>query len=271
MTTENRLVYQHIYFNLYTRLLSFDLQLYSSISLAERIGISYFTNKVNWPRSKNLNIPLTGHFFIQRYEKKIIYLNIPITVHTVACICPPSGLPMLIWITRAMKTSALHSSNLLKCKWSNRERVTGKQLSNAPAGTGTLHSYLSIIYFQWVELFGIFSEVLRMPRIAGFLFIQVKEVFNSIFFWWHLLQLVTPNYSAHTTPGSKHPVPTEVKHEKKNNRYKISDSRSQYNLNWFCNNHTTVNQPFPYHEFKGRHSTGEQQKSHHRAHVQKLA
>lgn len=114
-----------------------------------------------------------------------------------------------------MKTSALHSSNLLKCKWSNMEHVPGKQLSNAPAGTGTFQSYLSIIYFQWVEFFGIFSEVLRMPRIAGFLFIQVKEVFNSIFFWWHLLQLVTPNYSAHTTPGSKHPVPTEVKHEKK--------------------------------------------------------
>lgn len=93
--------------------------------------------------------------------------------------------------------------------------VTAGNLSNAPPGTGAFQGYLSVIYFQWVEFLGIFSEVLWMPRIASFLFIQIQEVFNGIFFWWHLLQLVTADYSAHTAPGSEHPVPGEMERQKR--------------------------------------------------------
>lgn len=114
-----------------------------------------------------------------------------------------------------------------------------KQLSNALSGTGTFQSYLSIIYFQWVEFFGIFSEVLWMPRIASFLFIQIQEVFNGIFFWWHLLQLVTPDYSAHATPRSEYPVSREVKREKRTD-IRYSGSRSQSKWNWPCKNHATA-------------------------------
>lgn len=114
-----------------------------------------------------------------------------------------------------------------------------KQLSNAPPGMGTFQHYLSIIYFQRVEFFWIFSEVLWMPRIASFLLIQIQEVFNSIFFWWHLLQLVTPNYSAHATPRSEHPVSREVKREKRTDM-RYSGSISQSKCNWSCNNHATA-------------------------------
>lgn len=82
-------------------------------------------------------------------------------------------------------------------------------------GQVEFQGYLSVIYFQWVEFFGIFSEVLRMPRIASFLFIQIQEVLNGIFFWWHLLQLVTADYSAHAAPGSEHPVSGEMEWEKR--------------------------------------------------------
>lgn len=140
----------------------------------------------------------------------------------------------------------------VKCKWSKSKHrtVTARDLSNVPPGTGAFQGYLSIIYFQWVEFFGIFSEVLRMPRIASFLFIQIQELFDGIFFWWHLLQLVTSDYSAHTAPGSEHPVSEEMEWEKRTGISYSSAISHWHTINFMEHTHLSVIE-------------GNQQRSHH--------